>query len=1096
MKKEKKILLVEDDSVTILAESKILQGLGYTIVTAMSGEKAIDIVMEDPEINIILMDIDLGDGISGPDASKKILAIRNIPIVFLTSHSESEMVEKVQKITRYGYVIKKSGNFVLQSSIEMALNLFESHQKLQESEEKYRHHFGISPDVMYIIDREFRVLYVSPNAERMLGYTPDELIGNIFTDIKILSEQSLEAAFNDTQKVFSGENVEYAIYEFMHKNGTRRIGEVTGVPYIRNNKIEAIISVARDVTERMHLKNALTMKEARFRALIEKSSDVLTILDETGTISYISPSVERVFGYTREETIGKGAFDFLHPDDREIMIHEMMQGLADGVQTKTVEYRFLHKNGTWRNVETIGTDLRNDPSVNGIVLNVRDNTEYRKTQEKLNNHYRLMNLVLEGTDQGFWTWNITSGKITFGGNWMDPPGYEQESRNLDISSFKNSIHPANKKLFPRALADYLEGRNKYYEVEYQRKVGNDAELKWFWIRGVCVSYDDEMNPLKIMGTYRDITRDKNAKQALIESEARYHSLIEASPDAIVLTDLTGKILMMNRQTERQFGFNSGAAVGMDVFSFFLPDELNNAFESMIETLQKGFVRNIEFNIAKTDGSLVPIELSASIVPDTEGEPQGFMAIMRDISERKQSEKELKKSYTLYHDLVETSQDLIWQCDNQGRYTYLNPAWEKTFGYTADEMLGKKFSDFQSPDVAARDSKEFSRIMEEGWVKGYETQHIGKSGQNIHLVFNAKRTTDETGNAAGTMGTAFDITDHRRIKEEATNNELFLNNILDSIQDGICVLKFDLSIVRANYIMEQRYGHMLPLEGKKCFQVLQNKTSPCDNCPCLRAFKTGKPETSEVPLTRNSNQIGVLELFAFPVQNHLKKPDLVVGYFRDVTAKKKTEKNIQRLLEEKEILLKEVHHRIKNNMNTIANLLVLQLESAHNDEVAAALQDAHNRVIGMMLIYDKLYRSSNYGKIDVGEYLSHLINEISSTSQGKTLIEIEKIIDTFYADSKIIFPIGIITNELVTNALKYAFPDNMKGKIRVEVRHSDEKNIEMVIQDNGIGISPSIIPGESNGFGLNLVTILTRQIEGIIQLSHNNGTEFRIVFPCH
>jgi PAS domain S-box-containing protein len=177
-------------------------------------------------------------------------------------------------------------------------------------------------------------------------------------------------------------------------------------------------------------------------------------------------------------------------------------------------------------------------------------------------------------------------------------------------------------------------------------------------------------------------------------------------------------------------------------------------------------------------SLVPGKLDRALVIDRHGQEGAKdelgivvdaindmrLNLIEDMANRQQAEEKLRKSESLYHSLVETSQDLIWQCDAEGRYTYLNPAWEQVFGYELHEMLGKRFGDFQAPGGAGRDLAEFNRLMEGGSVTGFETTYVGKSGNEIHLVLNAVRVRDENGNTVGTSGTAYDITERKQAEE--------------------------------------------------------------------------------------------------------------------------------------------------------------------------------------------------------------------------------------------------------------------------------------------------------------------------------------------
>lgn len=213
---------------------------------------------------------------------------------------------------------------------------------------------------------------------------------------------------------------------------------------------------------------------------------------------------------------------------------------------------------------------------------------------------------------------------------------------------------------------------------------------------------------------------------------------------------------------------------------------------------------------------------------------------------------------------------------------------------------------------------------------------------------------------------------------------------------------------------------------------------------------------------------------------------------DISELKESEERVKALLGEKELLLREVHHRIKNNMNTIRGLLVLQLSAEKNTEAAASLKDAESRIQSMIMLYDRLDRTENFREMSIKEYLEPLIREIVGSFNNSGIVTIETDIDDFILDVKILSPLGIIVNELITNIMKYAFPEKNSGIIRISASQI-RGIVSLHIRDNGAGIPESVDFKKSTGFGLDLVAMLTEQIGGSIRIERGKGTGFVIEF---
>ncbi|PKL26151.1 MAG: hypothetical protein CVV47_03210 [Spirochaetae bacterium HGW-Spirochaetae-3] len=218
---------------------------------------------------------------------------------------------------------------------------------------------------------------------------------------------------------------------------------------------------------------------------------------------------------------------------------------------------------------------------------------------------------------------------------------------------------------------------------------------------------------------------------------------------------------------------------------------------------------------------------------------------------------------------------------------------------------------------------------------------------------------------------------------------------------------------------------------------------------------------------------------------------VLGVYEDITARKDAEERIASLLAEKELILKEVHHRIKNNMSTMVGLLALQASRLADPSAVAALEDARRSMQSMGFLYDRLYNSEGFSELPVRTYLGSLVDEILGNFPGIGTVTVEKRIDEFVLDAGRLQPIGIILNELLTNVMKYAFGDG-GGNIVVSAELKAGR-VSIAVRDDGVGIPESIGIGRTAGFGLTLVGALAEQLRGVVRIERERGTAVVLEF---
>ena len=331
-----------------------------------------------------------------------------------------------------------------------------------------------------------------------------------------------------------------------------------------------------------------------------------------------------------------------------------------------------------------------------------------------------------------------------------------------------------------------------------------------------------------------------------------------------------------------------------------------------------------------------------------------------------------------------------------------------------------------------------------------------------------------------------------------DNERRFRAIFNQTFQFIWLLKPDGTLLEANQTALEFMGlppeYMInqPFWDMPCWNLSTKNQQQLQ--AAITQAATGKFIRYEVDVISADGEIITIDFSIKPVTDEMGEVVMLIPEGRDISDRKQAEEEIKASLKEKEILLKEIHHRVKNNLLVVSSLLEFQAEYINNPAIIKVFEDSQHRIYSMALIHEKLYQSKNLEKINFGEYIQNLVyNLLSSYNITEERIQVEFDIDPVELNIETANPGGLIVNELVSNAFKHAFPDNRSGKLLLKLHQDSRKKIILIIKDNGIGFPPNVDFRNTESLGLQLVCTLTEQLEGEINLTKEDGTAFNLTF---
>ncbi|MEI6874609.1 MAG: PAS domain S-box protein [Spirochaetota bacterium] len=832
-----------------------------------------------------------------------------------------------------------------------------------------------------LLDAERSVVAVNPPLEELTGLKAQECLGKkcwtIFhdPDIGCPPEACPFSAMVKTGKPSTGE---------MPLEISRTQCIATAAPlFDEAGELEFVVYTLTDITALKRHEAAVQESESSLRAIFESSLEAFVAIDSEGLIQTFnqlaSEGARTIWG--KELRRGESIHRIISPKNRDTFDWNFRRAM-NGQRVRAEKAFRLESGERWMEF-TYSPVIPTGKKASGVFIGVTDITGRKRTEEVLKRSEERLKLVLQGSNDGHWDWNLESDRLFYSDRWWQMLGYRVGELPSDSALWERLLHPDDRKetdlVLQAALADGSEG----YEHEFRLR-HKDGHYVPILTRG-HISRDSTGRAIRISGTNTDLSELHRDKEKLRQSEKAltlqnrlFYSLLENLPMGVFMIDaVSGKTLLANDAALRILGrgvlpaANKENLIDLDKARKAghegpYPPEVSPILRGM-----RGETSHVDdLIVERPDGSEALLEIFGAPVRDEQGLVLASLVSFSEITERKRAETKVQES--------------------------------------AASMA--------------------------------RAEKVAKLG----------------------------------------NWKLFLASMRMEISAGMCALfgveEGSTTVAGIRQVGFPEYVEMLD----KALADTISRDVPYDV-----EFRIRRPKDGMV--------VDIRSIADFDKVNNV-----LFGVVQDITESKKSNDRIRSLLAEKELLLKEVHHRVKNNMNTVWSLLSLQATTVREVSASNALEGAASRVQSMMLLYDRLFHSEGYVEISLAAFLPFLVDEILANFPNRDSITVIKNIEDFILDAKRLQAISLIVNELLTNAMKYAFAGRANGELTIGASLQGG-TIIITVADNGNGMPKESGDKDNHGFGfgfgfgLSLAHILAEQLGGSLRIEQERGTKVLLQF---
>lgn len=783
-----RILIVEDEALLVRQLSYTLRSLGYEVAGAFAaGEEAVQAV-DDFHPDLILMDIMLQGNIDGIEAAERIRRRFDIPVIFITGYSETDVLERAKKAEPYGYLSKPVSETDLRSTIETVLHKHRADKRVIESEERYRSLYTRTPAMLHSIDMEGRLVSVSDRWLEVMGYERDEVIGRRSTEF--LTEESRRKAEDVILPKFYLEGfLKDASYQFVKKNG--EIIEVllsATAEYDSEGRFVRSLAVLEDVTERKKAEKALRQERDKAARYLEAARVMMLAVDREGNVTLVNRKTCEVLGWEEHEIVGADWFDnFLPQRDRDRVYGVFAQIMSGEVGPfEYYENPIVTSTGEERLIAWHNTFVRDDSGlVVSLLTSGEDITEKKQAadqlrieKERAERYLNTAGVIMVALDR--------EGRVTLiNRKGCEVLGYGAEEivgRSCFDTYLPKSDRKRTKELFAQLIAGGVEPA-RYFENPVVTRNGEERLIAWY----NQIFTDEDANIIGTLSSGEDITDRRKAEEALRASETRYRRLFDNSPVGIISVDTEGSILEVNPKLVEILGSPSADATkAINMFTF--PPLRDSGFSAAFEKCMKtGESFSVEGAYRSKWGKETYLRVLLNPMIGETGTVRGCQGVIEDITERKKAEEDHREVLELMRYIVENDPNAIAVYDRNLYYIAVSKRYLLDYKVKEDDIIGRHHYEV-FPEMPQRWKDAHQRCLA-GAVESEDDDYFERPDGSITYNRWECRPWYTSNGEIGGIITYTEVTTERKLAEKALKeSEERYRQLVDNANEAIFVVQ--------------------------------------------------------------------------------------------------------------------------------------------------------------------------------------------------------------------------------------------------------------------------------------------------------------------